>query len=144
MGFKLRLTREAKDHLAALEKDLKKLKKVRRCLGQIQIDPRHPGLNSHKYSVMKTEDRKDLWESYVENNTPAAWRVFWFYGPEGDMITITAIIAIHSVFSAMHRKSRYNGWGVTMSVDANVGRQSSISVQSEDLGGFGQFSDGCI
>jgi hypothetical protein len=91
MAYKLIFTAEARGQLVALEADEKKLKRVRKCLGYIETNPRHPGLHSHKYSVMKTEDRRDLWESYVENNRPAAWRVFWFYGPGSDETTVTAI-----------------------------------------------------
>jgi hypothetical protein len=36
---------------------------------------------------------EDVWESYVENNTPLAWRIFWCYTPDGgiQIITIVAI-----------------------------------------------------
>ena len=91
MGFKLIFTNEAKAQLEALDGDEKKLKRVRKCLCYLERNPKHPGLSSHKYSVMKTEDNQDLWESYVENNTPAAWRVFWFYGPKESVITIVSI-----------------------------------------------------
>jgi len=30
-------------------------------------------------------------ESYAEQNTPAAYRVFWHYGPEKGQVTIIAI-----------------------------------------------------
>ncbi len=91
MIFRLAFTDESKEQLEALKKDPAKLKKVKKCLGLLQKDPKYPGLNSHKYRVMKTEDGKDIWESYVENNTPAAWRVFWHYGPSEDQLTIFSI-----------------------------------------------------
>ncbi len=91
MSHKLRFTEDAKTQLRDLETDPKKLKKVRKCLGRLEIDPKHNGLNTHKYSQMKAENNQGLWESYVENNTPAAWRVFWIYGPEKGDITIVAI-----------------------------------------------------
>lgn len=91
MAFKLVFTTEAKDNLSALETDQAKLKRVKNCLGKISVNPKHPGLRSHKYSAMKSADNRDVWESYVENNTPSAWRVFWFYGPGKDVITIFAI-----------------------------------------------------
>jgi len=35
-----------------------------------------------------------VWDSYVENKTPGAWRIFWHYGPdEADQKVIT-ILAI--------------------------------------------------
>ena len=93
MAFKLIFTTEAKGQLLGLEADETKLKRVRRCLGLLETDPRYPGLNSHKYSGVRSLDNRDLWESYVENKTPAAWRVFWCYGPDAAEITIVAITA---------------------------------------------------
>lgn len=89
--FKLAFTSEAKEQLKALESDEKKLKKVRRCLGLIESDPRRPGLNSHSYRSLRGRNGETVWQSYVENRTPAAWRVFWHYGPGEDQITIIAI-----------------------------------------------------
>jgi hypothetical protein len=53
-------------------------------------DPRHPGLNSHRYQSVQGPGGEPLWESYVENRTPGAWRVFWIYQPE-DSITMISI-----------------------------------------------------
>lgn len=96
MPFRIVLTDTAKAQLKALEHDpdkmdLVKLKKVRKCLGYLQTDPRHPSLATHEFRSMRGEDGQKVWEAYVENRTSAAWRVFWHYGPEGDEITILAI-----------------------------------------------------
>ncbi len=96
MAFKLTFSTEARQQLHDLEhdedkKDLQKLKRVRKCLGLLENDPRHSGLNSHKHSELQGANKEDLWESYVENNTPSAWRVFWHYGPGKGVITIVAI-----------------------------------------------------
>jgi len=92
MAFKLLFTDEARDQFAALDTDERKRKKIPKCFGLIEIDPKHPGLHSHKYSVMKASDGSSgVWESYVENNTPAAWRFFWIYGPGKGQITIVAV-----------------------------------------------------
>ncbi len=96
MSFQLRFTSEARDQLAALEagaegQNLEKLKRVRKCLALLEANPRHPGLNSHKYHELTGPRGEDVWESYVENKTPAAWRVFWHYGPDQKIITIIAI-----------------------------------------------------
>jgi hypothetical protein len=92
--FKLRFTAEAAsvlEDLAAKKQYETKLKKVRKTLGRLQTDPRHPGLHSHKYSSVKGANNEDVWDSYVENNTPGAWRIFWHYGPDADFITIITI-----------------------------------------------------
>ncbi|MDR1152494.1 MAG: hypothetical protein LBK72_08495 [Bifidobacteriaceae bacterium] len=52
--------------------------------------PAYPSLQSHKYQSLTGPDGQEIWESYVENRTPAAWRVFWCYGPRaGDITMIT-------------------------------------------------------
>lgn len=95
MPFKLKFEPEAAAQLHDLEhdndkKDLKKLKKVRTCLGRLELNPKHPSLNSHKYTDLKGATGEDVWESYVENQT-SAWRVFWHYGPSKGEISIVAI-----------------------------------------------------
>ena len=94
--FRLTLQPEADQQLHDLEhdrnkKDLKKLGRVRKCLGLIERNPRYPSLHSHKYVEKKGKNGEDVWESYVENKAPTAWRVFWHYGPKSDEITIVAI-----------------------------------------------------
>ncbi len=98
MPFRLFFQPEALLQLYQLEhgdaaKDLKKLKKVRNCLGLIETNPKHPELHSHKYRELKGLSGEDVWESYVENQASAARRVFWHYGPEKDVLTIVAITA---------------------------------------------------
>jgi hypothetical protein len=90
----LRFTAEAKsvlDDLAESPQYARKLKKVRNALARLEANPRHPGLNSHKYVSMRGEAGQDVWDSYVENSAPSAWRIFWHYGPEADQITIVTI-----------------------------------------------------
>ncbi len=68
----------------------KKLNKIKSCIEKIQYNPRHPGLQTHKNNSLNIED-KEVFQSYVENQTPGAYRVFWYYGPEEKQITIFAI-----------------------------------------------------
>ena len=94
MPFVLRFSTEARHDLQELEANpalAKRLKAVRSALGKLQNNPRHPGLNTHKYLTMKGPNTEDIFEAYAENNTPGAYRIFWFYGPEKNMITIIAI-----------------------------------------------------
>lgn len=66
-----------------------KLKKVQEALRLLRdVGPSHPGLNSHKYQSLTGPGGEDVWESYVENRTPGAWRIWWVYGPEPDTIRI--------------------------------------------------------
>ncbi len=90
--FTLRYTPTANDALDKLAKtDPKKLARVNVCLSKLQSNPRYGSLNSHKYAQIKGPNGEDVWESYVENRTPAAWRVFWCYGPASDEITVIAV-----------------------------------------------------
>ena len=94
MALKLKFSREAAqilEDLAAAPQYAKKLKKVHKSLGLLQQDPRYPGLHSHKYSSLSGAGGEDVWDSYVENKTPGAWRIFWHYGPDEDTITVITI-----------------------------------------------------
>ena len=96
MPFKITLTETADAQMQALEfgedkKDLVKLKKVRKCLGYLQTNARHPSLETHEFSSMVGANGEKVWEAYAENRTPAAWRVFWHYGPGKNEITVLAI-----------------------------------------------------
>ena len=69
-----------------------KLKKVRKALRLLELQgPRYPGLHSHEYQSIRGPGGAPVWESYVENKTPSAWRIWWIYGPEQDQITIVTI-----------------------------------------------------
>lgn len=94
MAFKLHFTSEASQVLELLADDAGaavKLRKVNKALGLLQRNPRHPGLQSHEYVSITGPTGGKLWESYVENRTPRAWRIWWSYGPERDYITIDSI-----------------------------------------------------
>lgn len=92
--FRLAFSEVAARVLDELEQDNnyeKKLRKVRKALGQLEQNPRHPGLNSHQYTSLEGPGGEKVWESYVENRTPQAWRIWWWYGPDEGVITILTI-----------------------------------------------------
>ncbi|NNM58831.1 MAG: hypothetical protein HKM04_03360 [Legionellales bacterium] len=70
---------------------LKRLKAVRKALAYLETNPRHPSLNTHKYSSLTGQNGEEVFEAYAENNTPAAYRIFWCYDPSKKQITILAI-----------------------------------------------------
>jgi hypothetical protein len=100
--YKLKFSTEASNQYQALvaggKATAQKLKKVQRALGRIEEDPRYPGLNSHQYENFPGAPDVKVWDSYVENNTPSAWRIFWMYGPdeivEGKKIAVITMLAI--------------------------------------------------
>jgi hypothetical protein len=94
MDFNLQFTHQADSDLDVLEQNThlkKRLKAVRKALGYLQTNPRHPSLNTHKYSSIQGINGEEIFEAYAENDTPAAYRIFWHYGPDKKMITIVAI-----------------------------------------------------
>ena len=93
-SFRLRSTDEAQAQLAKLETDnglAKRWKSVKKALGNLQRDPRHPSLNTHKYETLRGPNGEEIFEAYAENRTPAAYRIFWCYGPGRREITILAV-----------------------------------------------------
>ena len=90
----LSYTEEADRNLSALEKDkglAKRLKAVRKALGYLETNPRHPALNTHPFTSLQGPNGQKVFEAYAENDTPAAYRIFWHYGPGTDEITVIAI-----------------------------------------------------
>ena len=94
MQFRLLFSLEAKLALENLEQvDPKKYQKVLKTLALIETNLRHPSLNTHKYESLAGANGEEVFEAYVENKTPAAFRVFWHYGPTKEVITVVAIIS---------------------------------------------------
>ena len=94
MPFRLIFVGIAMNELQALEVNpahVKRYKAVRSALGKLQANPRHPGLGTHKFASKRGENGEVVFEAYAENNTPGAYRIFWYYGPGKDVITILAI-----------------------------------------------------
>jgi len=92
---KLRFTDTAKNDLQLLRNDLHKakiLKAVNKTLAYMETNLRHPSLNTHEYENFEGPHREKIFEAYAQQKTPGAYRVFWYYGPEKNMISITAII----------------------------------------------------
>lgn len=101
MKRRLVFTREAELQLAALRTDpvgLGVLKQVRKTLGLLEIDLRHPSLKTHEYHSIRGLRGEKIFEAYAQNKTPGAWRIFFHYGPDehhGDKrIAVITIVAI--------------------------------------------------
>lgn len=91
--FKLKFSNEACLALKALEADRSKtglLKQVRKVLGFMETNLKHPSLQTHKFPPMPC-DLGDVFETYAQNKTPGAYRIFWAYGPGKGEIYILAI-----------------------------------------------------
>lgn len=92
MNFRVEFSAEARDTLVNLQElDYKKYNKVLKTLGLMSLNLRHPRLNTHKYESLSNREGQEVFEAYVENRTPGAFRVFWYYGPGQGVITVLAI-----------------------------------------------------
>ena len=112
MAFRPRWTEEATTHYeklrkaasASVEKRSKDrktkaskaeglFKQVEKCVRFLLENPRHPRLHTHEYDSIEHpyDERGKVFEAYVQDRTPGAYRLFWCYGPEAGDITIIAI-----------------------------------------------------
>ena len=66
-------------------------KKLVKALGYLEVNPRHNSLESHEIGPLTQRYGVKVWQSYLENQTPAAGRIFWVYGPGKGDITILAV-----------------------------------------------------
>lgn len=98
MAYRLRYSKRAAQLLRELEQgdpnQQAKFRKVRRALGRLEVNPRRPGLASHLYESFPVDREVKVWDSYVENNAPSAWRIFWCYGPDKEDQPVIAVLAI--------------------------------------------------
>jgi hypothetical protein len=75
--------------LDAAEK--KYFKKFVKALDLLRNNPRHNSLETHEIAALSKRYGIKVFQSYLENKTPGAGRIFWAYGPGKAEITILAI-----------------------------------------------------
>jgi len=92
--FEIFLTDEARNQLNGLRTD-KGLKKrynaVKKAIRFLSSNPRHKSLKTHEFTSLKGPNGEKVFEAYAEQSTPAAYRIFWYYGPDKNQLTIIAI-----------------------------------------------------
>ena len=94
--FKLTWSAEAKETYNILKNDPSQKKHynaVKKTLKFLATNPRHNSLQTHEFISQKGPNREKIFEAYAEQNAPSAYRVFWFYGPDKNVITILTITA---------------------------------------------------
>jgi hypothetical protein len=75
-----------------LDKDEERFfKKWVKALGYLSANPRHNSLASHEIEDLTRKHGVKIFQSYLENKTPAAGRMLWAYGPDKGDITILAV-----------------------------------------------------
>jgi hypothetical protein len=66
-------------------------KKVGKAFVLLSNDPRHPGLRSHEIEALSRRYGVKVWQSYLENKTSGAGRLYWVYGPDKNEITVIGL-----------------------------------------------------
>jgi len=66
-------------------------KKWGKAMGFLAADPCHQGLQSHEIEALSRRYGVKVWQSYLENNTPGASRLYWVYGPGRLEITVIGL-----------------------------------------------------
>lgn len=102
MHRKLRFTPTADEQLDRIENDpsLKGvLKQVGKTLGYLETNLRAKSLQTHESESLTTRYGKKVFEAYVQQRTPGAYRIFWHYGPDeidksGERVAIIIIVTI--------------------------------------------------
>ena len=92
--FEILYTREADEQLKRLETDKglrKRYKAVTKALGFLASNPKHSSLRTHEFTSLVGPGGAKVFEAYAEQKTPAAYRIFWHYGPGKKQITVVSI-----------------------------------------------------
>ena len=92
--FELEWTAEASkayNLLKSTASQRKRYEAVKKTIRFLAMNPRHNSLQTHEYMSLKGPNGEKVFEAYAEQSTPAAYRVFWYYGPSKGIITIFAI-----------------------------------------------------
>ncbi len=92
--FEIFLTDRSKEELNRIKADAslkKRYKAVKKTIQLLASNPRHTSLQTHEFSSLKGPNNEKVYVAYAEQRTPAAYRVFWYYGPSKDQITVIAI-----------------------------------------------------
>lgn len=93
MTFRLIFNDDAKEQFQDLENAKARqaaFKAVCKTLAFMETNLRHPSLNTYEFSSLERPNGEKIFESYAQNKTPGAFRVFWYYGK--NEITVVSII----------------------------------------------------
>lgn len=69
----------------------KRYNAVKKALKLLSSNPRHPSLQTHPYRSIPGPNGEKIFEAYAEQDTPAAYRIFFYYGLKKGEITVFAI-----------------------------------------------------
>ena len=53
------------------------------------VGPSHPGFQTHRMENLLGIDGQPIWNSYVENATANAWRMYWTWQDDGGIVIVS-------------------------------------------------------
>lgn len=71
--------------------DLQLYKKWGNALKKLKENPQYPSLHTHEIPPLSKRYSMKVWQSYLENKTSGAMRMYWVYAPEKTDITIIGL-----------------------------------------------------
>jgi hypothetical protein len=92
--FDIQWTDEAKEVYSSIKRDPSKkarYKAVKKTITLLAGNPRHPGLQTHRFYSLEGPNGEKIFIAYAQQKTPAAYRIFWYYGSGKNTITILTI-----------------------------------------------------
>ena len=94
MKYRIELTPRAAEEFNRLMNDnsqIKIFKAVKKTLDFMEVNLRHPSLNTHEFHSLKGPRGEKVFDAYAQQKTPGAYRIFWYYGSQKNQITVFAI-----------------------------------------------------
>ena len=76
---------------AISKSDARLYKKWGKAMKLLAEDPFYPSLNTHEISDLTKRYGVKVWQSYLENKTSRAMRMYWVYEPDQMAITIIGL-----------------------------------------------------
>ena len=73
------------------KKELALYNKWGKAMRLLSQDPSYPSLHTHDIEPLTKRYGVKVWQSYLENNTRRAMRMYWVYGPDRQDITIIGL-----------------------------------------------------
>ena len=73
------------------KKELTLYNKWGKAMRLLSQDPSYPSLHTHDIEPLTKRYGVKVWQSYLENNTSRAMRMYWIYGPDRQDITIIGL-----------------------------------------------------
>ena len=73
------------------KKELALYNKWGKAMRLLSQDPSYPSLHTHDIEPLTKRYGIKVWQSYLENNTSHAMRMYWVYGPDRQDITIIGL-----------------------------------------------------